>query len=49
MLNADAQSGAMLPRDVDGRTVAEVYHYWSGVADAYRALHAELNIREGRS
>ena len=38
-----------LPRDVDGRTPAEAYHYWNGVVDAYSHMQRELDVREGRS
>ena len=31
------------------RTSGETYHYWAGVADAYSAMVAELDVRESRS
>jgi DNA processing protein len=49
MLSAEAQPDQTLPRDVDGRTPAEAYHYWDGVVDAYSHMQTELNVREGRS
>jgi DNA protecting protein DprA len=49
MLSAESQPGPALPRDFDGRTPAEAYHYWDGVVDAYAAMQRELQVREGRS
>jgi len=46
---AEGRPNQTLPRDVDGRTPAEVYHYWDGVVDAYSHMQRELDVRDGRS
>jgi hypothetical protein len=49
MLSAQSQPGPALPRDFDGRTPAEAYHYWDGVVDVYSTMERSLQAREGRS
>ena len=49
MISAQSQPGSALPRDFDGRTPAEAYHYWDGILDAHAHMQRELQAREGRS
>jgi DNA processing protein len=48
MVDDQAHPGTQTP-DSDGRTLAEVYHYWDGVVSAYSSMQRELDVREGRS
>jgi DNA protecting protein DprA len=49
LLDAQAHPDQPPSHDSEGRTPAEVYHYWTGVVDAYRHMQRELDVREGRS